>query len=110
VTTALLAAGGLTQNWGAARYVLAMLVIGVLLYWTLERIWGEGDDPTLRMTSSSNTGAMVMLMSGTKAVLVLVGLAALFLGPELLQGNALVIGALGCIVVAHWMFEKEERE
>lgn len=98
------------------RVVVGAAVLMILLYWTAERALGEDADPTLSATSRSETGSMAILLSGTKAVMFLAGLVALALlapvpGMSAVVANpTLVIGALALLVVAHWIFEKEERE
>lgn len=100
----------------SVRVVIAAAVGLVLLYWTAERALGEDADPSLTATSSSDTGSMVVLLSGTKAVMLLAAIVAVVLLapvpglPVLVANPALVLGALAMLVVAHWIFEKEERE
>ena len=96
--------------FGELRLIFALGVLAVLAYWTVERVLGEGDDPTLRYSSSSDTGYASMLISGTNAVLVLVGGAVVLLGPEIAAGNTGIVVVLVGLTLAHWYFEKEERE
>lgn len=104
------ATSGLLGLFGQARIVVALVVLAVLAYWTVERALGQGDDPTLRHTSSSDTGTVSVLLSGTNAVLLLVAIGVLALAPEIAQGNPLLLGVFAAIGVLHWYFEKEERE
>jgi hypothetical protein len=97
------------------RAIAGILLIGVLLYWTYERFVGEGHDPVVRSSTSSDTGTASILLSGSMAVATLAIVAgALFLapiagGPILEDGRAVALG-LGGLVVVHWIIEKEERE
>lgn len=99
----------LVQNFGATRVAVAVLLFALLGYWTSERLLGQRDDPTLRMSSQGPTGSSSMLLSGTKAVGAVVGLIGLLLFPEL-QSNPGALILLGGVVAAHYYFEKEERE
>jgi hypothetical protein len=107
---------GLPVDPTRMRVVVALLAGVVLVYLTVERAAGEDDDPTLRASSTSETGSMSVLVSGTKAVLVLAGVVAMALvGPGMgvepvVRRPAVVLAALGLVVVAHWIYEKEERE
>jgi len=96
---------------------LAGAVVGVLLilYWTFERLRGEGDDPTLRMSSSSDTGSASFLVSGTMAIVVVAGFVALLVmgvgtAAPLVADPVPVLVFLALVVFAHWVVEKEERE
>jgi len=100
---------------GGIRGVLALLLVGVLLYWTYERLVGEGDDPTVRKSVSSDTGTVSMLVSGSAAVAMVAGAAGVLLltpmaGGPLVANPVPVVAILGGIVVTHWIVEKEERE
>ncbi|WP_436931672.1 hypothetical protein [Halosimplex halobium] len=96
---------------------LAGAVIGVLLilYWTYERLRGEGHDPVLRMSSSSDTGSASFLVSGVAAVLLVAAIVVLLLlgvgGAAPLVSNPVpILVFLGLVALAHWIIEKEERE
>ena len=97
------------------RLVGAFVLAAILVYWTAERVLGEGDDPTIRSSTSSDTGSMSFLVSGSMAVALVTGIGvALLLAP--LGGGPVVTNpvpvlAFGAVVVgAHWIVEKEERE
>ncbi|ELZ23492.1 hypothetical protein C475_14503 [Halosimplex carlsbadense 2-9-1] len=96
---------------------LAGAVAGVLLtlYWTFERLRGEGHDPVLRMSSSSDTGSASFLASGVAAVGIVVGIVAMLVlgvggAAPIVANPAPVLVFLALIVVAHWVVEKEESE
>jgi hypothetical protein len=99
----------------AGRSIAGALVITVLLYWTYERLVGEGADPVLRSSMSSDTGSASILLSGSKAVAALAVVAGAVLlapvagGPVVDTTRPVLLG-LGGLVVAHWIVEKEERE
>jgi len=96
---------------------LAGAAVGVLLilYWTFERLRGEGHDPVLRMSSSSDTGSASFLASGVAAVVIVAGIVAvLVLGvggaAPIVSNPAYLLGFLALLVFAHWVVEKEESE
>lgn len=97
------------------RAIGGILALVVLLYWTYERLVGQGADPVVRSSTSSDTGTASVLLSGSKAVMALaVGAGALLLapvagGPVVASTQPVLLG-LGGLVVAHWIVEKEERE
>jgi hypothetical protein len=98
------------------RGVIVMMAGLVLVFWTVERLLGQGGDPSIRASRSTETGTMSFLVSGVKAVMLVAGVVAIAtLGPvpgaePLVQNQGLVLGALGLVVVAHWYYETEERE
>lgn len=97
------------------RSLGAVLLLLVVLYWTYERLAGEGRDPVLRSSMSSSTGTASMLVSGAKAVMMVAGLAAALLlapvaGGPVVSDPTPILAALGALVLVHWFFEKEERE
>lgn len=97
------------------RAVGATLAVVVLLYWTFERLVGQGADPVLRSSSSTDTGSASVLVSGSMAVAAVAGLAGAMLlspvagGPVVDSPQPVLLG-LGGIVLAHWIVEKEETE
>ena len=97
------------------RLVGALLLVGILVYWTWERFVGQPDDPTIRSSMSSDTGSASVLMSGTKAVAAVAGAAALLLlapigGTPAVANPTPILAFLGAVVASHWVVEKEERE
>jgi len=97
------------------RLVGAFLGAVVLVYWTTERLLGQGDDPTLRKSVSSDTGSVSMLVSGSMAVAMVASLVGALLllpigGTAAVSNPVPVVAFLGVVVVAHWYVEKEERE
>jgi|GEM_PF-3433484 len=97
------------------RAIGGLLALVVLLYWTYERLVGEGADPVVRSSTSSDTGSASILVSGSMAVAALaVGAAALLLAPvaggPVVDASQPVMLGLGGLVVVHWIVEKEERE
>ena len=97
------------------RAIGGLLVIAILLYWTYERFVGEGEDPVVRSQTSSDTGTVSVLLSGSMAVAALAAVAGGLLlapmggGPIVENGQGVMLG-LGGLVVIHWIVEKEERE
>lgn len=97
------------------RAIGGILAIVVLLYWTYERLVGEGADPVIRSSTSSATGTASMLLSGSAAVAAVAALAGVMLlapvagGPLVGSTQPIALG-LGGLVVVHWIVEKEERE
>ncbi|QLH83219.1 hypothetical protein [Halosimplex pelagicum] len=96
---------------------LAGAAVGVLLivYWLIERLRGEGHDPVLRMSSSSDTGSASFLVSGTAAVVVVAAIVAVLLlgvgtAAPLVSNPAPVLAFLALLAFAHWVYEKEESE
>ena len=99
----------------AMRSIGGALVLIVLLYWTYERLVGEGADPVIRSSTSSDTGSASILVSGSMAVVTLALVAAVLLlapiaGGPVVESSSPVMLGLGGLVVAHWIVEKEERE
>ncbi|MFC6757882.1 MULTISPECIES: hypothetical protein [Haloarcula] len=97
------------------RLVGALLLGAILVYWTIERLLGEGDDPTIRSSTSSDTGSASFLVSGTMAVATVASVAvALLLSPmgggPVVSDPVPVLAAAAFVVGAHWIVEKEERE
>jgi hypothetical protein len=97
------------------RAVGGVLAVIVLLYWTYERLAGQGADPVLRSSSSSDTGSASILLSGSMAVAAVAGLAGAMLlspvaGGPVVDATEPVLLGLGGIVLAHWIVEKEETE
>ena len=97
------------------RLVAAFVLAAILVYWTVERVLGEGDDPVIRSSTSSDTGSMSFLVSGTMAVAAVAGLgAALLLAPigggPVVRNPVPVLAFAAFVVGAHWIVEKEERE
>jgi hypothetical protein len=89
--------------------LVAILLVGILIAWTYERLSGDGDDPTIRATSESQTGYMSVLVSGSKAVALVVGALALITWPTPLR-QPLVGAVLVGVVFVHWWIESEEVE
>jgi len=94
------------------RLIGALLLGVVLAYWTIERLVGEGDDPTLRMSSSTEAGSASFLVSGFKAVsTITAGVLILLYYPDpAVENTRLVMLVLGGLLLSHWIVEKEERE
>ncbi|MFD1634628.1 hypothetical protein ACOZ4L_02720 [Haloplanus ruber] len=97
------------------RAIGATLLLLVVLYWTYERLAGEGRDPVIRSSMSSSTGSASMLVSGAKAVMLVSGLAAALLlapvaGGPVVSDPTLLLATLGALLLVHWFVEKEERE
>ena len=96
------------------RVVVAALATLILLYWTYERLVGQGRDPVIRQSSSSATGSASVLVSGSMAILVVAGVAVgALLSP--MGGGPIaepqpVLLLFGAIFVVHWIVEKEELE
>lgn len=83
----------------------------ILVYWTLERVLGGEDDPSIRQSVSTETGTASFLLSGTKAVgAVAMGILVLAWPSTSGSSRTVLVALLATIVVAHWFYEKEERE
>ena len=95
------------------RLVGAVIGVLILVYWTIERARGQGEDPTIRKSAQSDTGSMSFLVSGYMAVTAVAGtVAALLLWPgdPLVNDSGAVLFGLGLVAFAHWLVEKEETE
>lgn len=96
------------------RVVVAALATLILLYWTYERLVGEGRDPVIRSSSSSATGSASVLVSGSMAIFVVASIAVGALLSPMGQGALAepqpVLLLFGAIFVVHWIVEKEELE
>jgi len=97
------------------RLVGAFVVAAILVYWTAERILGEGDDPVIHSSTSSDTGSMSFLLSGTKAVAAVAGVGVMLIlapmgGGPVVTNPVPVLAFAAIVVGAHWIVEKEERE
>jgi hypothetical protein len=101
--------GGAISAVGNGRLLVAFLAAIVLVYWLVERMFGEDDDATIRMSSSSETGSTSFLVSGTHAAMLVGGVILLALGPEVLAGRWAVAAFVGLAVLGIWYFNKEER-
>ena len=89
---------------------LAFMGAVLLAYWTLERVLGGSGDPTLRSSSSSETGSASFLVSGTKAVALVVLVVIWGLWDALVAGNPWVALFFVGVLAVHVLVEKEERE
>jgi len=93
------------------RVGVGLAALAVLLFWTIRRLSGDGDDPSISYSSSSETGSKSVLLSGSYAVLGVAGVVGIAFWPELSSGGNVALGAvLGVVVVAHWILEKRERD
>jgi len=102
----ILASGGF-QIPTAVRALIAAALGFMLFWWTVERILGDSDDPSL-----SFGGDWVLLRaSGLPLIAIVSGAIGLLLLPELsreggLIGTAVLLG----IVMLWWGYKSEERE
>lgn len=92
------------------RLLLAGAVQLVIIYWTYRRLAGGDTDPNLQKSSRTDTGTLSILLSGTMAVGLLVGVTALLVAPEIMAGNLIWPAVLVSQFSIHWLFEKRERE
>lgn len=93
------------------RLMLAGAATVILAFWTVTRLLGSDDDPTIRHQATSETGTLSFLVSGTMAVAMVSGVVALAVAPEILAGTLvgyLTVGLLAVVVVMHWLVEKTE--
>jgi len=99
--------GGLAIPTGVRALVAAALGF-MLLWWTVERILGDNDDPSV-----SFGGDWILLRaSGLPLIAIVSGAIGLLLLPELSGGPggmAVTVGLLG-IVMLWWGYKSEERE
>jgi hypothetical protein len=91
----------------AARLAVVGLLVVMMAYWLVRRLRGNGEDAVVRATSSSETGTMSVLLSGTKAFALLALLAGVFLAPEIAQAPILAVGLFIPVVLA-WILNKRE--
>lgn len=89
------------------RLAIAGFAFILLTYWTVRRARGDGDDPVLRMSKSSDTGSTTMLVSGFYAVLAVAGVMTVVLAPEIGANPALGLVPFA-LVAAHYLVEKGE--
>lgn len=93
------------------RFVAAGVLQLIVIYWTYRRIaLGDRTDPNLQQSTQTDTGSMSILLSGTMAVGLLVGLTGLLMLPEILGGSMFWPALLASQFSAHWVLEKHERE
>jgi hypothetical protein len=90
-----------------ARLALASLLVVVMVYWLLRRLGGNNEDAALRASTSSETGYLSFLVSGTMAFAILAALAGLFLLPEIAQMPLIGVALLVPVVVS-WILNKQE--
>jgi len=91
-----------------ARVLVAVFLAIMLLWWTVERILGDSDDPSI-----SFGGDWILLRaSGLPLIAIVAGLIGLLLWPELAGstgGMAVTVVLMG-IVGLWWGYKSEERE
>jgi hypothetical protein len=99
--------GGLAIPTGV-RALIAGALAFMLLWWTVERILGDSDDPSI-----SFGGDWILLRaSGLPLIALVAGGIGLLLLPELSAGPGgmvVTVGLLG-IVMLWWGYKSEERE
>lgn len=91
-----------------ARLAVAGLLVVMMVYWLVRRlVFGRGDDATIRASSSSETGSLSFLVSGTMAFTLLGVIAGVVLAPEIIKRP--VIGVVIAVpIVAAWILNKRE--
>lgn len=97
------------MQMGIIQQLAGLGAVLLLVYWTAERLLGQGEDPAISKTMTSETGQSSLLISGVH----LVGLTALVAAwgfRDIIAENSMFAVALFVLVGAHWYFEKEERE
>lgn len=94
---------------GALRLVGGLVALAVLFYWTIRRIMGDGEDPTLRTSNSTETGYASVLVSGSYAVAAVVVIAGWLFWPWIRSSPGLVVPMV-LIVGAHIWWEGTERD
>lgn len=83
--------------------------LGMILLWTtLRRVRGEGDDPSIAVSSRSDAGSASFLLSGVHYVGAIAALIAVFAWDAVSQSQ-LIAGALVGVVALHYVLEKRER-
>jgi hypothetical protein len=93
----------------AVALTVAIGGLALLAVWTVDRVGGDDDDPTLRKWSSGVLGSASMLVSGTHVV----GLVAIVVAGASVVGIGYVPGAiviaLAGLVAVHAVLEVSER-
>lgn len=91
----------------AVRYGLALVTTAVLLWWTYQRVTGDGTDPSIRLSAGDGGGYFSFLVSGFVAVVFVAVGWVLGLGPEVMRQPALA-AIPGAFVLAHLYVEVRE--
>jgi hypothetical protein len=89
------------------RLVGAGLLFVLLLYWTVSRLVGDDEDPALRLSKRSETGAFSGLVSGFYAVAAVAIAAILLLWREVMATPQLGL-VFFAIVLGHFVIEAQE--
>lgn len=97
------------QQWSLVSNVLALLLVGLLIFVTVRRVRGSGEDPNFTYSSESDAGATSISVSGVHYVGMLAVAVAALTWPAPVE-SPVVLLALGGIVLAHWIVEKRERD
>lgn len=100
---------GVLANAALVRSGLALLLGGLLVYWTVMRVFGASDDPSIAYQSSSDVGSKSFHVSGVYLIGGVVAVMALLTWEEFV-GNLGLQALLGGAVVVHYVIEKRERD
>lgn len=97
----------LTGTLGIRALVAACLAF-MLLWWTVERLLGDNDDPSV----SVGGDWILMRASGLPLIALTAVAVGLLLAPELLESETGVLGIvpLAAVIMLWWGYESEERE
>jgi hypothetical protein len=89
------------------RVGLVLVTTAVLVWWTYRRAVGDGDDPSISVSTGGLTGSFSFLVSGVVAVAFVAGGWILGFGPEIAEKPALALIPLA-FVAAHAFIEVRE--
>jgi len=94
-----------TTGW---RALVAGMLLFALLWWTVERILGDSDDPSFVLG-----GDWVLFRASGLPLIALTAVGiGLLLAPEIMASNAGVLAVLplAAVVMIWWGYKTEERE
>jgi len=90
------------------RALIAAMLLFALLWWTVERILGDSDDPSFVLGGDW----ILARVSGLPLIALTAVLVGLLLAPELLASNTGVVALvpLAGLIMLWWGYKTEERE
>lgn len=94
----------MTASLEMLRGGLALVLLGVLAFWTWRRARGVGTDPSIALATGDGVGRVSFLASGIAAVGIVAIILVFLLAPEIVSAPALGL-VLVAIVVSHLYLE-----
>lgn len=94
-------------NFGDFRATLGVTLGLLVVWWTVNRFRGEGDDPQFSVEKESQAGYTGITLSGVHLVGAVVATVALLLWPVVVEHRALQLALFG-VVLVHYTIEKRE--